>query len=318
MFQTAIVHWLQSVVPPLLGALLRLVTTLGYAPTYFVLLLILLFGVRFRSGMLLAAIVLLNLVVTESLKRAFAFPRPSDVDPTVAVAPPDSAPAAAAPGPFWSLPAAEPTARVRAEPAPSFGLPSGHVSNATAFLVGFALIARRRRLLPWAAVWVGLMALSRMYLGRHFLGDVLGGLAVGLLSATIGTMVLGRADAGGWLEPDERRWRWLLLPVGVLVAGLAMVSSRIEPASAGLLVGLTLAWMHLRDRPVPADEARAGVRAARVLLGAAVCAVLALPLLWLMLAHPGLAPGLTVAAGALLGFGLIVGTVAVARRVAPA
>jgi hypothetical protein len=56
------------------------------------------------------------------------------------------------------------------------GFPSGHVSATTAFVVGWAMLAgSRRRRWAFAATWIAAMALSRMYLGRHFLGDVIGG-----------------------------------------------------------------------------------------------------------------------------------------------
>ena len=38
--------------------------------------------------------------------------------------------------------------------------------------------------------WIPAMALARLYLGRHFLGDVLGGVGVGVIAATIGFIAL--------------------------------------------------------------------------------------------------------------------------------
>ena len=44
----------------------------------------------------------------------------------------------------------------------------------------------------WRAmvVWIPAMALSRMYLGRHFLGDVLGGMGVGVIAVAIAFLAL--------------------------------------------------------------------------------------------------------------------------------
>ncbi len=70
----------------------------------------------------------------------------------------------------------------------SFGFPSGHTMGSTLFYGLLALfVAQSVR--TWrfraftfcvAIVWVGLIGLSRIYLGAHYLTDVLGAIAVGL------------------------------------------------------------------------------------------------------------------------------------------
>ncbi len=70
----------------------------------------------------------------------------------------------------------------------SFGFPSGHTMGATLFYGLLALIlAQSIRSWRWrmltgilASVWVALIGLSRIYLGAHYLTDVLGAIAVGL------------------------------------------------------------------------------------------------------------------------------------------
>jgi undecaprenyl-diphosphatase len=69
----------------------------------------------------------------------------------------------------------------------SFGFPSGHTMGSTLFYGVLALFVaqsvrtwRWRALAFWiAAVVVGLIGLSRIYLGAHYLTDVLGAIAVG-------------------------------------------------------------------------------------------------------------------------------------------
>jgi undecaprenyl-diphosphatase len=60
------------------------------------------------------------------------------------------------------------------------GFPSGHVTAATALaLTLFIVMPRRWR---WvAALWILLVAVSRLYLGVHTPGDVIAGFAVGLI-----------------------------------------------------------------------------------------------------------------------------------------
>jgi len=70
----------------------------------------------------------------------------------------------------------------------SFGFPSGHTMGSTLFYGLLALfLAQSIRSWRWrvltgilASVWVALIGLSRIYLGAHYLTDVLGAIAVGL------------------------------------------------------------------------------------------------------------------------------------------
>jgi membrane-associated phospholipid phosphatase len=70
----------------------------------------------------------------------------------------------------------------------SFGFPSGHTMGSTLFygllalFVADSLRTWRSRTITFcvAAIWVGLIGLSRIYLGAHYLTDVLGAIAVGL------------------------------------------------------------------------------------------------------------------------------------------
>lgn len=71
----------------------------------------------------------------------------------------------------------------------SFGFPSGHTMGATLFYGSLAIFfAQSVRLWRWravvfwiAALWVALIGVSRIYLGAHYLTDVLGAIAVGLV-----------------------------------------------------------------------------------------------------------------------------------------
>jgi membrane-associated phospholipid phosphatase len=89
----------------------------------------------------------------------------------------------------------------------SYSFPSGHTTGAaTLVLVSGYLLWRRRRtrwtLVWWAVASVGIVALvagSRLYLGYHFVTDVLAGACLGL--ATMGLVVA----ASRWLDLRGRR-----------------------------------------------------------------------------------------------------------------
>ena len=196
MFQTEPILWLQAHASPALTWLMSVVTLLGYTPTYVALLLALAFGFRPRPGLGVALALLASVILTEGLKSGLALPRPIDVDSRVAALGfvPRASPAASVTrggaGTFWGLPAPEAIAAVRSRPGANYGFPSGHASAAVAFVLATALFYRWTRLASVGLVWPLLMALSRMYLGRHFLADVLGGLALGCVAVGISALLL--------------------------------------------------------------------------------------------------------------------------------
>jgi len=85
--------------------------------------------------------------------------------------------------PFWE------DARLQLDDAGSFSTPSGH-SQTSAALFGYLAWhqANKRRGVLWIAILgllILLVALSRVYLGVHFPGDVLWGAAIGLVLAAL-------------------------------------------------------------------------------------------------------------------------------------
>lgn len=73
---------------------------------------------------------------------------------------------------------------------PSF--PSGHTTLAFSTAASLALTRKQWTVTLPISLWAGSVGYSRMYLGRHFPTDVLGGLAVGVVSGIIGHWVTGR------------------------------------------------------------------------------------------------------------------------------
>jgi membrane-associated phospholipid phosphatase len=86
-------------------------------------------------------------------------------------------------------------------PADLGSFPSGHVANAATIAVALALILWRAWVWFAGAAWVVLMALSRTYLGVHWLTDTVGGLLLGAGVAVIIWAPFSRRLAGEWRPP---------------------------------------------------------------------------------------------------------------------
>lgn len=223
MFDTDPIVWLQSWQSPFVTGVMNGVSLLGYTPACLALAVLLAFGFRQRAALALLVLLAVNGAITDVAKTVAAMPRPDWVS-----------------GDVQSL-----ALFARARPphdagADTYGFPSGHVSASTAFAVGSAVLFHvRRRGWALAIAWIGLMALSRMYLGRHFLGDVIGGVGVGLVSVALGLAVL----AAGRLALDRvpARWPFERLLVGALAAAMcALIAGLPDAGDAGRLAGIAL------------------------------------------------------------------------------
>lgn len=72
----------------------------------------------------------------------------------------------------------------------SFSFPSGHTS--TSFAAAFAVLfmeKKRRYAIP-AMIIAAMIGFSRMYVGVHYPGDILGGIVIGILSAFVASAIV--------------------------------------------------------------------------------------------------------------------------------
>lgn len=292
MFDTGINVWLQSIGSPAATALLTGVTSLGYLPFHAFLIVTLAFGVRLRPGLAVLGAVLLTGLVTDGAKEVVALPRPDQIDDRLMRTAASRGEAIVARGSalgFWSLPSPAVIEKVReqarARDHGGYGFPSGHVSATTALLVCTAWFLRFRWLYVFAAAWLPLMALSRMYLGRHFLADVLGGFVIALGVSALWLRLFGSSDSaeGKWPPKWPLRGLWLLC-LGLLVS--MPWSPPISPRYAGALTGLALSYTLISSAGQPPDGGTDRQRVSRVLLALAVFAT-TLTLMERMLAFEG-------------------------------
>ena len=273
MFQVEPILWLQAHSSTALTWLLSAVTLLGYAPAYVAAVLTLAFGLRLRPGLCVLVTLLVCGLLTEGLKNGLALPRPSDVDARV-LAPavvPGSAPHMAVvstgtPGgaaSFWGLPSREAIAAVRSLPHPGYGFPSGHAGAALAFVLATGLFFGFRRVATVGLLWPLVMCLSRMYLGRHFLADVLGGLAVGVVAVGVTAwLVRGSDRIPGRGRPPAPLL--LLAAMTGLLACLVPWVPLLDAEHVGRLAGVVAAYAILQARGLPPDHGTLAQRISRV------------------------------------------------------
>lgn len=157
-----------------------------------------------------------------------------------------------------------------------FGLPSGHAQTAV-ILWGFLASQSRRWWAVWAAALLVLgIGFSRVYLGVHFLHDVVAGWLLGL-ALLLGYLVLLPTAEVFWQQRSLREQ--ILLGVGMAVALALVFSSGDAAPVTGVLAGAAVA-IPIETRRVGFEAGRGAVwqKVARLILGVIVVFVLRLAL----------------------------------------
>jgi membrane-associated phospholipid phosphatase len=275
MLDTGFILWLQQSASPASTAIMWAVTFGGYVPSCLAVALVCGFGWRLRLGVTLILAIVFADALTIVAKGAFASPRPHAVDARVRT--------------FGIVGSSlSRMATATAVPADDFGFPSGHVATTAAWALGLAWFRRTRWRIGAAAAWIALMALSRMYLGRHFPADVLGGLVVGVAGLALARLELPPVAPGlGTLTADTRTVLAVSLIVAVALA--ALFGTGLGAHDAGRfcgLVGAALLLVRTRtlDDAVPRDTRMGRIALALVLLGVALWSST-----WAVTTGPGLA-----------------------------
>jgi len=276
MFQTEINHYFQSFASDGLTTFMRLITTLGYMEFFMLFLIILLLAINFKKAFLMFMVLIWTGAITFFFKDYFDLPRPFHVDKTIERLDkqlPDEVTfnfSKRGASSFWGALPADVVAATRQAEGIQNGFPSGHTSIAIAFWGALAFLFRKRWITFLCASLMLLIPLSRIYLGVHFLADVIGGLVLGAIMLAAFYYIILKPDK---LHNFENRQHYaiglnsttaiLLLPPFLF---MLILSQEIFVLLAFML-GLGLGFLLLAQKGLPSNGATIGHKIARTIMG---------------------------------------------------
>lgn len=190
------IAWLQTTYPQLEGFFF-FVTDLGREEFYLLVFPLIFWCIHKQLGKQLGYLFLFTVFLNAIGKQAFRGPRPFWVDASVGL-------------------------DTREE---GYGIPSGHTQNATVFYFFLAAWIGRNWFWALAVLMVFLMALSRIYLGAHFIHDTIAGFLLAALTL-VGFAIVNRRWGGGFSKRilGQRLLVVILIP---LLMGLIFIVVRL-------------------------------------------------------------------------------------------
>jgi membrane-associated phospholipid phosphatase len=278
MFQTEPIIYLQSLGTPLLTSLMILITTIGSPSFIIAIMFLIIFGIDFKKGYLLLQLLLWTSLVTDILKILVSFPRPDFVDNRVhnleSGIKNTSSFSGNEPKSIFALPDKQILTTFRLQEAYNvdpFGFPSGHIALTTSLWGGSTKVFKSNIIRLLTPIMIVAVALSRVYLGRHFIGDVLGGAILGLICLIVYAHFLKSSLSYDFFNKENFelafRRKNLIFYCFMFVIPIIFISlSLVDANVAGLFLGLNLAYVLIIRKGIPDDTGNIAQRSARVFI----------------------------------------------------
>lgn len=187
-FELDLLHWFQDIRNTFLNGFFTFFTLFGEEVILIVILGFIYWSYDKKIGERMGFTIFISLALNSLIKIAVHRPRPFMTDPTI-----------------------EP---LRTATAGGYSFPSGHTQSAATLFFSLYYFIKKRWLLIVAIVITTLVALSRMYLGVHYLSDVVVGAGFGLLIAWLAGRYLDK------IKQMQRVYNILLVLLGLTAVGL--------------------------------------------------------------------------------------------------
>lgn len=207
LFSESIVQAVQSISTPLLDKVFIGVTRFGGFYLIAILMLIIYYAIDKRSGFWIAILVSFSAYLNLFLKHLFSHPRPPD--------------------------------DLHKLDAEGFGVPSGHSQGSMTFYgsIGFEW----KRYIPlFVGVIPILIGFSRIYLGVHYLTDVISGLAIGLAFISISYYFKDKIQN---FFSNLPFWQKLVIPIIIFPTLLVINPRSMATKLMGMMLGWTLGYV---------------------------------------------------------------------------
>lgn len=205
-FGLEIIRWLQETYPQL-EAFFVLISNFGSLEFYLAVLPLIYWSIDKRLGKLLGLAFFISVGINTIFKQAFRGPRPYWLDPSIGILETEG-----------------------------YGIPSGHTQSSTALYLLVAGWIRKGWVWFLAFLMILLMGLSRIYLGDHFISDVVGGFLLGII-ILVGIIL--------WRRYISKSFTKRILGQRLLFAILVTLMLALVFAAVTLLIGapdLTVPW----------------------------------------------------------------------------
>ena len=154
-------------------------------------------------------------------------------------------------------------------PEGSYAFPSGHTLTAVTVWGYLAVRVNNKALWIWAVVAVVVIAFSRMVLGYHFLGDILGGLAFGIPFLLAFLWLSSKFAEKGWIEKFSMPVL-LILSLAVPVFLVAVLPGADPSKILGYLAGASFGYIIEKEKLRVSVKSPALSQLIKVMAGVAV------------------------------------------------
>jgi len=154
-------------------------------------------------------------------------------------------------------------------PPGSYAFPSGHTLTAVTVWCYLAARIKTTGFWIWTILAIGLIALSRMVLGYHYLADILGGFALGIPFILVFLWLSVLFYEKGWLERFSTPLL-ALISIALPVLLVVILPGVDPPKILGYLAGASFGYVIEKDRVRTAVSGPLWKQAVKVILGVAV------------------------------------------------